>query len=410
MGVCVIGAGIGITAGIYEYHTKNVVDICQHPDEKAWIADAATLPDYSKYLTDTGFIKDIDVNQYLQTLDVSEIILKMDKVEDSTVGDRIESILESYKTLEEDSSLLVEQGDQIQIDFSGTINGETIQNGSGSDYTLTIGSGEFPDEFETQLIGHHVGEYTKVDMTFPEDYKQTELAGREAIFSVHIDGIYKVPTLTDEFVKNNYSDLGLATINELKDAIRQDIVRVQEGKSLDEWIDASIALSSYPEEYLAHIKGLLERQYESQYEQLKEIYKSYNMDFEYNSYQEYYSKNEEKFEEVLDTNACAQVKRLIAYQKILQDANLSITDTDYNYFMAESGISEEDIEQYGKPYIMQQVIRNKVIDYVSKHAQILEIQEGELETYTETNPDTASEEAIPEGIDVEISEISEGEN
>ena len=84
---------------------------------------------------------------------------------------------------------IVEDGDSIQIDFVGKIDGEQFKGGTANDYVLTVGEGAFIADFEEQLIGHKDGERFDITVTFPADYDDETLAGKEAVFSVKIDKI-----------------------------------------------------------------------------------------------------------------------------------------------------------------------------------------------------------------------------
>ncbi|MCD7833210.1 MAG: FKBP-type peptidyl-prolyl cis-trans isomerase [Lachnospiraceae bacterium] len=96
----------------------------------------------------------------------------------------------SYST---DSSLTVEDGDTVNIDYVGSIDGVEFSGGStnGTGTDLTIGSGSYIDDFEEQLIGYHPGDTVDVTVTFPEDYGVDDLNGQEAVFEVTINGIYE---------------------------------------------------------------------------------------------------------------------------------------------------------------------------------------------------------------------------
>jgi len=96
-------------------------------------------------------------------------------------------------TLNTDTSLVVADGDTVNIDYVGTIDGVEFPGGStgGIGIELIIGSKMYIDDFEEQLIGHHVGETVDVVVTFPEDYGMEELNGQEAVFTTVINGIYE---------------------------------------------------------------------------------------------------------------------------------------------------------------------------------------------------------------------------
>lgn len=97
------------------------------------------------------------------------------------------------ETLVTDTSVAVEDGDTVNIDYVGTIDGVEFSGGNtqGQGTDLTIGSGTYIDDFEEQLIGHYVGETVEVDVTFPENYGNDDLNGKDAVFQVTINGIYQ---------------------------------------------------------------------------------------------------------------------------------------------------------------------------------------------------------------------------
>lgn len=121
----------------------------------------------------------------------------------------------------------VENGDITVIDFEGFVDGEAFEGGKGNDYELVIGSHSFIDTFEEQLIGKNIGEEVDVNVTFPEEYQATELAGKPALFKVTVKGIKikELPELDDEFA-SDVSDFD--TIAEYKESIRKNIEEKKE--------------------------------------------------------------------------------------------------------------------------------------------------------------------------------------
>lgn len=99
----------------------------------------------------------------------------------------------SDPALSTDTSLTVADGDTVNIDYVGSIDGVEFEGGNtqGNGTDLTIGSGLYIDDFEDQLIGSHPGDQVNVYATFPEDYGKEDLNGKEALFQVTINGIYQ---------------------------------------------------------------------------------------------------------------------------------------------------------------------------------------------------------------------------
>lgn len=163
-------------------------------------------------LTADGKIEGFDAAKSLTLVDYANISVPADEVAatDEEVEEDIQSTLESHKEASTDTTLEIKDGDEVNIDYVGTINGVEFEGGNsnGEGYDLTIGSGSFVDDFEQQLIGHKPGENVTVQVTFPEDYDGEEVAGKDADFAVTINSISVMPELTDTFVAENITEEG----------------------------------------------------------------------------------------------------------------------------------------------------------------------------------------------------------
>ena len=115
------------------------------------------------------------------------------KAETGDTGEVTENTETTETTLVADRSLTVKDGDTVNIDYIGSIDGVEFEGGNtgGAGTDLTIGSGMYIDDFEEQLIGSHPGDEVKVVVTFPEDYGLEDLNGKEAVFKVIVNGIYQ---------------------------------------------------------------------------------------------------------------------------------------------------------------------------------------------------------------------------
>lgn len=123
------------------------------------------------------------------------------EVTDEDVEAELKRVQEQNSRLITVEDRAVEDGDQTVIDFEGFVDGKTFEGGKSEDYPLTIGSHSFIDTFEEQLIGKNIGEECEVNVTFPEEYHATELAGKPALFKVKVKEIKRkeLPELNDEF-------------------------------------------------------------------------------------------------------------------------------------------------------------------------------------------------------------------
>ena len=157
-----------------------------------------------------------DTNAYAYDYDVESLVKLGDykgltytetdtSVSDEEVESQINSTLTAHATPEQIKDRAVEDGDTVNIDYEGKIDGETFEGGTASGASLTIGSDSFIDGFEDGLIGVKPGEKKTLNLKFPDDYKTNpDLAGKAVVFDVtvnYIEGDDIVPELTDDFVR-----------------------------------------------------------------------------------------------------------------------------------------------------------------------------------------------------------------
>lgn len=95
----------------------------------------------------------------------------------------------STESVVADSTQTAKLGDTVVIDYVGKIDGVAFDGGTAENQTLTLGSGAYIDGFEDQIVGHHPGETFDINVTFPDDYGATDLAGKDAVFTITLDSI-----------------------------------------------------------------------------------------------------------------------------------------------------------------------------------------------------------------------------
>ncbi|MBL0725792.1 MAG: trigger factor [Alphaproteobacteria bacterium] len=161
----------------------------------------------------------IDYNKF-------DIELPQLEITPSELDKELQSLAESKAKL----TVVTEQEQKIinqhvvSINFTGSVDGVEFEGGKGENYNLEIGSGSFIDNFEDQLIGHKVGDEFTVDVTFPQQYQQTSLAGKKAQFKVKINKIHSKESqpIDDELAKM----LGMQSLEELKAKITLEVSAV----------------------------------------------------------------------------------------------------------------------------------------------------------------------------------------
>jgi len=184
-------------------------------------------------------------------------------VEDAEVDARLEELRVAQAPLvEEAEGTVLARGHFATIDFVGRIDGELFEGGSGQGVQLEVGEGRFIPGFEDQLTGAQAGDDREVSVTFPESYGNPEVAGKDAVFAVHVVDVRKrqVPELDDEFAK----DVGdFDSLDTLRARIRADLESGQERESKETFrttlMDALLERMDF-----AAPPGMIDRQLQNQ--------------------------------------------------------------------------------------------------------------------------------------------------
>ena len=125
-------------------------------------------------------------------------------VEDGEVQGELDRMADRNSRLIDVDDRPAAEGDTTEIDFEGFLDGVPFPGGKGEKYTLVLGSHQFIPGFEEQVAGHSAGEEFEITVTFPEEYHEETLKGKDATFKVKLLGIKKkeIPALDDEFAKD----------------------------------------------------------------------------------------------------------------------------------------------------------------------------------------------------------------
>lgn len=280
------------------------------------------------------------------------------------------------------SDVTVEDGDTAIIDFVGKLNGVAFDGGTASNYELEIGSGSFIDGFKDGLIGVKKGDTVDLNLTFPESYQSTELAGKDVVFTVTVNGVKRKPQLNDEWLAANTNYATLAefaaeTKQKLEDAAETTASNTLESSGLDQVISNSTVKKYY--------KSLIE-QGESQYEK------------RLNAYASAYGKSlsellaaqgmtESQYQNQKQKQAVSYAQVAMVVYAIAQDAGLSEADAEYqtilndlanNYNMDAATFSST----YGESLVKSSVMSQYAMNYIVSNANVTtqEVEETEETT------------------------------
>ena len=175
--------------------------------------------DYSAGLDENGYWEGIKALDYVTLpADYAAIPLARADVEPTSeeVQSKIDDLLSQNATTNEITDRKAENGDTVNIDYAGSVDGVAFNGGTYSGYSLTLGSGSFIDDFEDQIVGHTPGDSFDVTVTFPDGYEDSTdeagnpvvLSNKEAVFAVKLNYIEEtvIPELTDEWVDATFGE------------------------------------------------------------------------------------------------------------------------------------------------------------------------------------------------------------
>jgi len=328
-------------------------------------------PNYSDGIDENGFWANIKASDYVQLAKYTEILIPSDihSISDEALKNEIDSILALYSTTEQITDRAIKDGDTVNIDYTGTIDGVEFEGGStnGLGTEVTIGVTNYIDDFLEQLIGHTPGESFNVEVTFPEDYGVEELNGKDAVFAVTVNYIVEsvTPSLNDEFVAENLSAYyGWNTVSDMETSIREDMKISSVSNYIRNYLVDNAIIKSLPEKLIKHQEQLLLLYFQSSA-------LSYNMEFnEFLNNVLGFTDTDELLQFYADSNRRNAEFSLIM-QAIAEDANITVSDNDVaEYFKYYQGTDDYSTykEIYGMPYIKQVVLNQAVMDYLIKNA------------------------------------------
>lgn len=362
--------------------------------------------DMSAGLTADGKIENVNVLDALTLADYENIPISDEDVStDEQVQKDIDNLLADFKEVDYDVSLEIADGDEVSIDYVGTIDGVEFEGGNSNNagYDLTIGSGSFIDDFEQQLIGSHPGDQVTVEVTFPDDYTDASVAGKDAVFAVTVNGIYKLPAFDDAFLeKNGLLTEQITNTDEYRASIAKNYYEDNLRTFLSTYIVENSTVSSYPKNYVKITKATTKANDEAMANYYSQMFASSGMQASTNVWDMTGDENEFAYEKSLSERAQDTVKEAMVYQAIFEKAGLTI---DMEAVKAEMNESSGDdtyaasmVESYGEGYLAQSEIHEVVLDYLvdrykdpDKMPSEADETEAGNETETVTETETSAE-------------------
>ncbi len=310
------------------------------------------------------------------------------KVTDEEIDSRIQQDAEKATTTLDVEGRAVEQGDIVNLDYSGSVDGVKFEGGTADGQTLEIGSNQFIPGFEEQMVGMNIGEERDLTVTFPTEYHAEDLAGKEAVFHVKVNGIQArvKPELDDDFAADvsefsTFAEYRDSIVKELTDKADKNADVQTENALIQQVVDASdcdIPASMIEDEIEVMLRELKMRM---AYQGLR-----------YEDYLKYTGQDEDQVKEMYRTEAQNRVKMQLVLEAIRKAEAIEASEEDIEALIVEEAErAGREVEAFKASlrdnqmaYLKDHAAIRKVVDLIKNNAEIDEHEEHDHIDVNET--------------------------
>ena len=298
------------------------------------------------------------------------------EVTDEDVENKLKE-LQAQNTRVEVKEGAIEKGDIAVIDFKGYVDNVAFEGGEAKDYELEIGSGSFIDNFEDQLVGLSAGESKDVNVNFPEQYGKEELNGKPAKFEVTVNSVKKkeLPEINDEFA-SEVSEF--ETLEELRNSIREELVKANEAKATNEYemavIEAVVANAN-----VEVPDAMVNRELDGMLQDLENRLKYQGLDIE--SYFKFTNTSEADFREQMKDIASKNVKNELVLNEIAKAEKIEASEeeirekaTEIASKYGEADKLEETVDRLvnvQREYLGTQIVNEKIKNMIMENSKAI---------------------------------------
>lgn len=331
---------------------------------------------HSTGIDSNGLWEGITALDYVTLCDYSNVNIPvaLRTIPEEEIQSEIDYYLSEHTTTDQVTNRAVKDGDTVNIDYVGSVEGVEFEGGStnGAGTEVIIGYTTYIDDFLEQLIGNMPGTTFNVEVTFPDDYGTEEsgnahLNGKDAVFVTTINHIveYNNPALNDAFVSENLSETsGWTTVEEMKQGIANQLLASKISQFIHQYVVENSTINTLPESLMTYQQNSLLLYY-------KEYAKQVNMEFdEFLTAYLGVADQAELIEMNNDVNRETAEYYLLT-QAIAEDAGISVTEEDVSAYFLKYLHTDDYTEYetfYGKPYLKLMVLNQLVLDHIENNA------------------------------------------
>ena len=318
----------------------------------------------------------------------------IDEVTDEEVEARFELNVGNFGTAIMDvlTEGTVQEGDIANIDYVGKKDDVAFDGGTAEGYDLEIGSGSFIDGFEDGLIGVEIGSTVDLELTFPENYTATDLAGQDVIFTVTVNEVKRMPEeITDEMINigtdGKYTDI--ASYKEyIRSFLEEDAAAARESAILSSIINqvaAASTVNGYPQDLVDYCAASMSEYY-------AQTAAMYGMELEA-FVEAAMAMTIDEFNEQINIAVQQSLTQELCLAAVGEAEGMEVTDEEFEEgvanYMAMYGFTDE--EEFlttvgGENVVRLNLIQKKVTDFLIENAVVTEVEPEEVteETAEET--------------------------
>ena len=266
-------------------------------------------------------------------------------------------------------------GDTVNIDFSGSVDGEKFAGGTAEGYDLELGSGSFIPGFEDQVAGMSIGEEKDIVVRFPADYQAENLKDKDATFHIKLHAIKgkELPELTDEYIKKH---TGSETLADYTAKVKERLEKQAEARGRDQTENSILeAISKTVEAEIP--QAMVETEIDAIVRDFSNRLMYQGLKLE--DYIKYMGQTMEQFRSQFAEQAKARVISQLIIEKIIKDENITATDEEVEAKVAAQAKEiDKDVEEYKKTidprqlaYIRNDIIITKLFDFLTANNNLV---------------------------------------
>ncbi|MBR2442313.1 MAG: trigger factor [Clostridia bacterium] len=268
-----------------------------------------------------------------------------------------------------------QNGDIVNIDFVGMVDGVKFDGGEAEGFDLTLGSGQFIPGFEDQVVGMNIGETKDVNVTFPENYQAENLKGKPAVFAVKLNGIQakELPELTDEFIKEA---TGSETVADYKAKVTERLQKQADNRAKDATENSILeAIAANTEAEIP--QAMIEREIDSLLQKFE--YQLMYQGLKLQDYLDFLKVTMADFRKNYEDQAKKNVLNQLVISQLIKEENIEATEEEVNAKVAQQAASVgKETEEYKKgmdprqfDYIRSDIIITKLFDMLKANNEMV---------------------------------------